>query len=183
MTAPYLLMDLLEIDRAFKEHGAEMFLLYGTALGLYRDGAFLPEDKDIDVGSFDVNKRDAIAKTLEQRGFQLSVSYTEEQGYHNTDMIHGLHDVHIDVFFFKEEGGRLIARRAKHEEPFVMLPLGMGNSFQKVGVAGHEFNVLSPIEEYLDFCYDDWKDPTKKDHGKLYHDIVGKKLQVEIFHP
>lgn len=181
MNPAFLLTDLLEIDRAFKEHGATMFLLYGTALGLYRDGKFLPGDDDLDLGSFDVDKRDAIAKTLEDRGFRVSVAYTEKKGYHDSEMIHTWHDVHSDIFFFRKSKEGWVAKRAKHEKPFVLLP-GTKKQFQTVTMAGYEFNVLSPIEEYLDFCYDDWKDPTKKDHGKLYHDLKGTEFYKEIFH-
>lgn len=180
MNPAFLLTDLLEIDRAFKENGATMFLLYGTALGLYRDGKFLPGDDDLDIGSFDADKRDAIAKTLSERGFQISISYTEEKGYHPSEMIHAWHDVHSDIFFFKKSKEGWVAKRAKHEKPFVLLP--GTKKLQTVTMAGHEFNVLSPIEEYLDFCYDDWKDPSKKDHGKLYHDLKGTEFYKEIFH-
>lgn len=181
MNPAFLLTDLLEIDRAFRENSAAMFLLYGTALGLYRDGKFLPGDEDIDIGSFDVDKRDLIAKTLEDRGFNVSVAYTEKKGYHSSEMIHAWHDVHADVFFFKKAKDGWVAKRAKHEKPFVLLPAGTKKEFQKVSIAGHEFNVLSPIEDYLAFCYDDWKDPTKKDHGKLYHDLNGTEFYKEIF--
>ena len=182
MNPAFLLTDLLEVDRAFKEHGATMFLLYGTALGLYRDGKFLPGDEDLDIGSFDVDKRDVIAKTLEDRGFQVSISYTEERGYHSTEMIHAQHDTHVDIFFFKKTRNGWTAKRAGHEKPFVVLPPGQKKKFQTVTMAGHEFNALSPVEEYLDFCYDDWKDPAKKDHGKLYHDLKGTEFYKEIFH-
>lgn len=183
MNPALLLTDLLEIERAFKEHGATMFLLYGTALGLYRDGKFLPGDEDLDIGSFDADKRDAIAKTLAEKGFQISTSYTEEGGYHESEMIHAWHDTHADIFFFKESEEGWMAKRAEHEEPFVLLPPGTKREFEKVSIAGYEFNVLSPVEDYLSFCYDDWKDPSKKDHGKLYHDLKGTEFYKEIFHP
>jgi len=46
--------DLLLIKKLFKKYEIPFFLSYGTCLGAYRDGDFLPDDDDIDLV---VNKR------------------------------------------------------------------------------------------------------------------------------
>lgn len=179
MNKALLLLDLLLIDQIFKKVGGRMFLLYGTALGAYRDGDFLPGDDDLDVGSFDVKLRDQIANEMRAVGFEVDTVWDENtHDYHESEMIHARHDVHVDIFFFRKTQGKYIANRSVKEEPFVELPF---KGMETVHLLGNEFLIPSPTETYLEFCYDDWKDPTKKDHGKLYHDLQGKKFEHERF--
>lgn len=182
MNKAFLFLDLLKIDEIFKRLGCQMFLLYGTALGAYRDGDFLPGDNDLDLGSFDISRRDEIAEAMRQAGFEVSTCWDEKiQGYRESEMIHASHDVHVDVFFFVQTKEGYMASRSVEEEYFVLLPPTTENKLEPVTFLGHTFNVLYPIEEYLAFCYDDWKDPTKKDSGKLYHDLLGKKFEKTIY--
>lgn len=178
-----MLMDLSDLDKAFKKAGAEMFLLYGTALGAYRDGKFLPGDDDLDVGSFDIEKRDEVANHLRSMGFAVSTGWDENYPGHwrESQMIHADHHVHVDAFFFRNTEEGFVASRGVEEEPFVKLPPNTSKDFQQVSLYNEQFNVLSPIEEHLAFFYDDWRNPKKKDHGKLYHDLRGEKFEVEIY--
>lgn len=178
-----MLLDLLDVERAFKKAGAEMFLLYGTALGAYRDGKFLPGDDDLDAGSFDISKRDEIANLLRGMGFKVSDGWDENVPGHwcESQMIHADHHIHIDIFFFRETDEGYVASRGAEEEYFVRLPPSTTKAFQPVKLYSETFNVLSPVEEQLSFFYDDWKNPNKRDHGKLYHDLKGEKFEVKIY--
>lgn len=182
MNKALMMMDLLAIDTIFKKVGAKMFLLYGTALGAYRDKDFLPGDEDLDLGSFDVSLRDKVAEEMRQAGFEVSTCWDEKiKGYRESEMIHAWHDIHVDIFFFRKKEEGYVANRSVEEEPFVILPPKTTESFEPVTLLGKEFSVLSPIEPYLEFCYEDWKDPKKKDHGKLYHNLLGKEFNYKLF--
>lgn len=156
-----------------------MFLLFGTALGAYRDGDFLPGDDDIDLGSF--GKREEVAQKMREAGFDVDIVWDEKiHGYRESVMIHARHDVHVDIFFFVETPEGFVAHRAVEEEPFVRLPPWQKQEFCQVEFYGDTYNLLSPPEKYLEFCYTDWKSP-KKEHGKLYHDLIGKKFEYTLY--
>ncbi len=182
MNKALALLDLLTIDAIFKEVGGEMFLLYGTALGAYREGDFIEGDDDIDLGSFDIHLRDKIAEKMREKGFEVSTCWDEKiQGYRESIMIHASHDVHIDIFFFIETKEGFTASRGVEEEIFVLLPPKTKKRFESVKLSGHTFKVLSPIEDYLEFCYNDWTNPKHKDHGKLYHHLKGDTFEYSLF--
>lgn len=180
MNKAQALLDLLLIDKAFKEVGGTMFLAYGTALGAYRDKDFIDGDDDIDIGSFDIHLRDQVADKMREYGFEVSMVWDEKiKGTRESVMIHADHDVHVDVWFFTETEEGYIACRGVEEEPFAILPPDTKKEFEDVVIHNHTFKVLSPIVKYLEFCYTDWKKPSKE-HGKLYHDLKGEKFEYTL---
>jgi len=158
------LFDLLDITKIFKDVGSEMFLVYGTALGAYRDGDFLPGDIDIDLGSFDVKKRDIIAEKMRKKGYKVS-DILDDNGMYlkEAQMIHAKHYIHIDIFFYRKDGDKYIAYRDLIGEPFSVIPIV---ELEKVKLLGREFNMLS--SELLELWYGDWKDKNNKIHGRLH---------------
>lgn len=175
------LLLLLEIDKIFKDKEVDMFLLFGTALGAYREGQFIDGDDDIDLGSFGIEKRDEIAEAMRKAGFEVATCWDEWiKDYRESEMIHAWKDnIHVDIFFFVKQGKEWIANRAVEEEPFVKLPSWV-KEFEVVKLHNHEFKVLSPIVKYLEFCYTDWKIPSKE-HGKLLHTLEGKEFKYTLY--
>lgn len=182
MNKALALIDLLTIDKIFKELGGTMFLLFGTALGAYRDKGFVEHDDDIDLGSFDTDIRDKVADKMRQAGFDVDIVWDEKiNGYRESVMIHARHDVHVDIFFFVDTDEGYVACRGVEEEPFVKLPPWTKKEFETVRLHNNNFKILSPGDKYLEFCYSNWKTPSKE-HGKLYHDLLGKKFEYTLFH-
>ena len=162
-----MLKDLLDVKKVLDKYHTEFFLLYGTALGAYRDGDFLPGDDDIDLGTFNSSHREEIKQELTKLGFDISTCFdTKRNVYVPSKMILAIRNTQVDIFFFEEQKKGYVAHRDGFSRPFTYLPKKF-NKTQKIIFKGHEFNIISPIEEYLSEFYSDWKS-TKKEHGKLY---------------
>ena len=180
----------LNIVRAVLDHyEVPFFLAYGTCLGAYRDKDFLPEDDDIDLGvvaKVPLKTKIAIGKGMEDMGFMSQgIGWAEHQeknldevkwvpnqgGYQGTDrtgiIVMGRF-VNFTIFFFYEDGDEYTCIPRKGVFPVLATPKKYYKKFNKIKFYEQEYNVPSPTDEYLDFTYLDWKDPTKRDHGLLY---------------
>ena len=84
--------------KTMEESGLTYWLEFGTLLGAYRDGEFIPNDLDIDVGAHLEDAR-SIYHTLTQHGFRLVRDFhvVGENGLEQTYEYHG---ATIDVMYF-----------------------------------------------------------------------------------
>ena len=72
---------LISMDEAFTEMGAQMFLIYGTLLGAYRDHAFIPYDFDLDAGVLEDQLPENYRSVILKHGFRLTCqNYEKETG-------------------------------------------------------------------------------------------------------
>ena len=168
--------DLLEIKSVFDSFGLDFFLIYGTALGAYRDGDFLDGDYDVDLGTFDDSKFPEIKKELETRGFKIAICY-DGVGKKEipTKMILAERSVRVDTYFFEKASDEYVAWKHPFSyHPFLSMPLEF-NQTKPVSFLGTEFNILEPTDDYLTYLYGDWRDKTNKRQGKLYAEIHGIK--------
>jgi len=96
--APHLLRKFVECMDS--EH-IVYWLEFGTLLGAYRDGGFIPNDFDIDVG---VWLRDAkkVNTVLKRNGFKL-VREFHVVGENGLEQTYEYHGTTIDVMYFYEE--------------------------------------------------------------------------------
>lgn len=184
------LKDLIDIKRVFDKFKVPFFLGYGTALGAYRDGEFLPGDDDIDLGiieDIDHQTRKAIGWLLYDLGFKnqeimfnvygkmepIELAYNGDE---NTGIIVCERNVKITIFFFTD------MKCDTHIEEYVCIPkLGamklisspvkFYEKFDTIKFKGEKFNLPSPIKDYLAFTYKDWKDPLARDHGLTYNEM------------
>ena len=95
--------DLIEFCKILKECGVNYRILFGTLLGLYRDGKLIDHDLDMDIAttySDHPKLYDAIIEA-EKRGFKI-VRYS-------FDILVTIFrdDVYIDIYLFKERGKNL----------------------------------------------------------------------------
>ena len=101
---------LREAKEVFDELGGVFFLRQGTCLGAVRDGAFIPWDDDIDLGSsygmHGLTKRSAasVAEAFRARGFHV-----EEATYSGETWL-GIMKRHIriDWFCYRVRKGRVV---------------------------------------------------------------------------
>lgn len=179
MDAKKALQDLLDVKKVFDKYQVKFFLIYGTALGAYRDGKFLKGDYDIDLGSFGTEHKDKIREDLEKLGFEIGVLFdATTQEIIPTDMVLSERNVRVDTFFFKEDKGEYVAWKHPFSfHPFMAMPLKFKKT-EKVTLYGHEFEMLTPAKEYLDYLYgEDWG---IKKQGRLYADVHNIKEEKYI---
>lgn len=101
--------DGLDALRSFTEcmeiENITYWLEFGTLLGIYRDGDFVPNEMDLDVG---VHLKDAkkLYKTLTSSGFELCREFhvIGENGLEQTYKYRG---TTIDVMYFYEEDNEM----------------------------------------------------------------------------
>ena len=76
-----LARELKEFKVLMQSHGFPFFLIGGCCLGLIRDKAFLPHDKDIDVGIFEKVDLEQLKKVLETKYINVSISGVKHGKY------------------------------------------------------------------------------------------------------
>lgn len=78
----YGLDTLVRLDAAFTEMGTQMFLLYGTLLGAYRDHGFIPYDFDLDVGVMAGTLPENYRSVILKHGFRfVRQDYVKENNF------------------------------------------------------------------------------------------------------
>lgn len=138
---------LKEIKQIFKELKIVFFLNYGTALGIYRDGDFLPDDYDIDIGVFGMDKQAQIEEAFIKRGWQIRT--VGRRKWLHVPLRRG--DVMIDILLYEIEGDHWRCW-VKRDQPWMTFPSRF-NSYQRIKFDGEWYNLLSPIEEWLECIY------------------------------
>lgn len=183
MDYKHALKDLKAIKDLLDSLKVRFTLAYGTCLGAYRDGDFLPGDDDIDLAIIDdlpLEMRERIATDLMDLGFKAqdmfwvvegkkldNVPYY--QGTEKTGIIVLERYVKITLFFFYDDGKEMIC--IPHGTPLISSLSKFYKKLDEIKFKGDKYLIPSPVEEYLGWTYEDWKDKTKRDHGLLYYEI------------
>jgi len=169
-------IDLLETKEVFDSFGLDFFLIYGTALGAYRDGDFLPNDGDVDLGTFDNSRFPEIKSELERRGFNIAAIH--DVANHQvipSDMILSERNTRIDTYFFTRWPNEWVAWKHQYSyHPLLSMPLKFTKT-APIKFLGTTFKILVPTEEYLTYLYGDWYNKENKRQGKLYAEVHGIK--------
>jgi len=186
--------DLELVKQVLDQHKMPFFLAYGTCLGAYRDGDFLPGDDDIDLGiiePIDLKTKKSIGWMLYDLGFknqQIAFNVFDrmelaEIGYNGTEktgIICCEKNIKFTIFFYEvgkcdKHGDVAICTAKLGALPLIESPLKYYKNFDKVKFYGKEYNVPGPIEGYLEFTYKDWKNPLMRDHGETFFEQHPKK--------
>lgn len=187
--------DLEEIKRVFDSFGVRLIVVYGLLLGMHRDGKPIEHDDDIDlcvIDPIDFRTRKNIGWTLYDLGFiKQPIMFNvfgrmedTEEGYNgdeNTGIIVCQRNFKFTIFFFKKDYCE------KHKEEYLCIPkLG---AMKLISTPKHFFDTLgttkinskkyltpSPVQDYLKFCYNDWKDKNGRDHSPTYNNAGCKSI-------
>jgi len=184
------LKDLKQVVDIFKKFNVDVLVCYGACLGWYRDKKFLPGDDDIDlvvIDPIDFKTRKDIGWTLFNLGFKpQDIGFNvfgriepSEFGY-NGDETSGCivceRNTKFTIFFFFEEdckthGKEMVCIPKMGALRLIASPSKFYKKFGEIKIGKEKYLTPSPIEDYLAFTYEDWKDNTLRDHGKTYFEM------------
>lgn len=163
-----IIKELVRFKEFMDEIGVEFFLVGGLCLGIVRDGALISCDKDFDIAVLDEQSLYKIEKI-------------EKEIFKYYDEVHIVGGTNGKVLWLKKYFGEYVlpievaAQYIKGDYLYYNRDLGetwmyregrcvwnkrLFDIFEKVKFAGTEFNVPSPVNDFLDTFYgDDWRTP------------------------
>lgn len=90
---------IVKLDETCRSASVQVFPIFGTQLGFYRDNGFIPYDNDIDTGMFYSQRPDNFDEIMQNAGFHLQTTFYMKED--NKPLIdHYVYKgVHVDVFY------------------------------------------------------------------------------------
>lgn len=138
----------------------------GSALGLYREGRFIPHDNDIDIDVLDCNNISSIIKAFLKRGFSIG-RLVYFKGSIQQVVFFNNNDVLFDILFWRSSADLI----CNFSEPGYIRSQSIEYFLTKTTLVLDEIELTLPgkIEEWLTFRYgQDWRTPkTFKGDWKL----------------
>lgn len=149
---------------ALEDAGIHYLVSWGTALGIVRDGRFIPHDNDIDIDVVDADGKtverilEAIGMTLgrrvRSRRFAFAPMRIEQLMFYSSDEDH----VMVDVHFWHSADGELLLNRMD-DRVIVQMPRKLLMDLGSVDFRGKTYPIPRDAEGYLSHLYGDWRTP------------------------
>jgi hypothetical protein len=153
---------LREVKEVFDGLGVVFFLRQGTCLGAIRDGAFIPWDDDIDIGSivgmhgFDEGSIEPVADAFRARGFHVRREQTGGEIWLGIMK----NNIRVDWLCLRVRQGHVL------HFPGVRFPIRLFEELKEIDFISNHFLVPNPPEEYLATKYGpNWMTPKRLDYG------------------
>ncbi|WP_026473996.1 LicD family protein [Alkaliflexus imshenetskii] len=176
---------LCSAKKALNNAGVEFWLDFGTLLGIHRNGAFIKNDLDIDLGIYIQTDYSIIDRCMREEGFKLFRGISLDGGQYGMELSYIKNDIKIDLFFYSQ-----IEANRYRVHLFVNFPgCGEKQSIKKYGglrpieqymildglksceFRGETFNIPSNVEEYLAYHYgNDYMIPRSWDYANVEKD-------------
>lgn len=182
-----ILKDLEDVQKVFDQHGVKFVMTYGVLLGWHRDGDFLPGDDDVDVSVIDpvdLKTKKKIGWMLYDLGFKPQhITYNvfgrmepQEPAYNgdeNTGAIVCQRYFKFTIFFFEKKpcdmhGEEYVCTPKLGALKLISTPTRFFKKLGKIKVGKKTYPAPTPIEEYLEFTYGDWKNPMDRRHADTF---------------
>lgn len=166
------LNTLLDIKKVLDKLGVVFWLDGGTLLGAYRENSFMESDFDIDVGikGEDGGRLKEVRDALDDLGF--GSFHLKEHPWGEGKQLSWVKDgIPGDIFtYYRRDTRRFRVMFDIFSSGLVrfipcVYPAHLFDTFQTIDFMdyGVEFNMPSPVEEYLEKQYGDWKTDKSKE--------------------
>ncbi len=159
------------LNKAKSHLNCDWWLSAGTAIGLYRDGDFIPNDTDIDIGVKAVFGQKHIQipgfrliRTMDWRGRPIQTAFVDDTNGCIFDIYYYYTDIIENKLVSVSEYGYVYYKKS-----FIVKPLF---EIKELETKYGKFPFLDPIEDYLVDRYgENWRTPS---------DSKGKYVNLEI---
>jgi hypothetical protein len=165
---------LIDVYEVAKILDLQFFLVYGTALGVYREKNFIEHDYDIDLGIYLKDKKkliDVIKILVADKGFKVyKISELEE----SIGIVRDNIPVEFGLFY-KKGDNYLYDNEKVYNIPALYL-----NQLDKINFLDRTFYIPHDIENYLKYQYGkDWNIPIKDFHNP-YKRYISRPLSKSL---
>lgn len=178
---------LLDAKLAIESIGLTFWLDFGTLLGVYREGDFLKNDSDLDIGLYLEDYSKELDEVMIQHGFKLFRGCQIDGGEYGLELSFIKNNIKIDLFFYSRLEPELYKVHCFENFP----DLGERQSIKRfrglrvieqtmllkelttIDFKGRSFLIPSNIEDYLSHHYGaDFMIPKNWDYKNLEEDNI-----------
>ncbi len=146
---------LIDISKTLDDLDIDYWLVFGTALGAYRDNKFISWDTDIDVGMF-LSDRTKLIASIGVLGL-ADILYVRDLG----DIVTCIrYNIPIDIYLFKK------TKKSYKSRQYSIPRRQIDKGFSEINFCGRTFKLVKDPDKYLTRLYGDWKTSKK---GKDKH--------------
>lgn len=161
-----------------EKNRVKIFLIYGTCLGMVREGDFIIDDTDIDIGVYgeDPNidkfwhelRRDRQFREEHQEGRQM---YYRLMTQHTLD---------INPLYLQDDKRYYLKKYNQDDKSFLAKEFDRKHfdNLDTITYRGEKYFIPSYVEEYLEFLYGNWKQKAPTGTSNL-RPLVKIKLRKE----
>ena len=149
-------------NKILKDNGIDYFLVFGTCLGIIREGGYIEKDDDLDLGMlYNEEKIKKLIDILSKNGYEIRrILYCENNDIkkkYGEKSIRNIHffidNILFDMFIlYKIENHYILA-----DNWIIKTDLEKLITVEYVGM---KLNVPKDYEKFLEEIYKDWKIPT-----------------------
>jgi len=144
---------LLIYKKVVNHFDIKYWLTYGTALGFYRSGDFIPWDDDIDSHIDGHKMLEVGVENIRQKFIDEGVVVRSKERGLNSKMSLFYGGVKMQLQGVYEQDGMMHAKLFHY-------PIEFYNNSQVFQYRGEEYTLPGPPDRYLTFCYDEnWSTP------------------------
>ena len=154
---------LITIKKILDEIKVVNYLSAGTLLGAVRDKDFIRWDWDVQMyllmeNAFPLRKK--ISKSLENNGFSI------DKFYDSNDSLKW--SIKKDGAVFELTAWILDGKWRHRRKKSLKVPSYLFKGNYNINFKGTTYRTLNPPEEYLEFCYGNWRVPMRTSDKSLY---------------